>query len=79
MCWTEEGYHYFLFPSFFETLPSRWKENLKDTGIILKNDYAAEFNHPYNIKTGTIRCVKLKQLHIDQLEYKPTEKKEDNF
>lgn len=79
MCWTEDGYHYFLFPSFFETLPSRWKENLKDTGIILKNDYAAEFNHPYNIKTGTIRCVKLKQLHIDQLEYKPTEKKEDNF
>ena len=21
LCWTENGYHYFLFPSFFETLP----------------------------------------------------------
>ena len=79
LCWTEEGYHYFLFSSFFETLPTRWKASTKDTGIILKKDYEAEFGHPYNIGTGTIRCVKLKQLHIDQIEYHPTEKKKGNF
>ena len=79
LCWTEGGFHYFLFPSFFETLPTRWKASSKDTGIILKKYYAAEFGHPYNIETGTIRCVKLKQLHIDQIEHHPTEKKKDNY
>ena len=79
LCWTENGYHYFLFSSFFETLPTRWKASSKDTGIILKKYYEAEFGHPYNIGTGTIRCVKLKQLHIDQIEYQSTEKKKDNY
>ena len=68
-----------IFPSFFETLPTRWKASSKDTGIILKKYYAAEFGHSYNIGTGTIRCVKLKQLHIDQIEYQPTDKKKDDY
>jgi hypothetical protein len=79
LCWTENGYHYFYFSSFFETLPTRWKVSPKDTGIILKKDYEAEFSHSFNIKTGIIRCVRLKQLRIDQIEYQPTDKKEDDY
>ena len=80
LCWTEGGYHYFLFSSFFETLPTRWKASSKDTGIILKKYYDAEFGHSYNIGITTIRCVKLKQLHIDQIEWQPKEKKKkDNY
>ena len=46
-----------------------------------KKDYEAEFGYSYNIGNNqTIRCVKLKQLHIDQIEHKPTKKKEEgNF
>ena len=81
LCWTEGGYHHFLWTSFLETLPTRWHLTPKDTSIILKKDYEAEFGHPYNIGNNqTIRCVKLKQLHIDQIEHKPTKKKEEgNF
>ena len=81
LCWTEGGYHHFLWTSFLETLPTRWHLTPNDTSIILKKDYEAEFGHPYNIgHNQTIRCVKLKQLHIDQIEHKPTEKKkEGNF
>ena len=81
LCWTEGGYHHFLWTAFLETLPTRWHLTPNDTSIILKKDYKAEFGHSYNIgKSQTIRCVRLKQLHIDQLEYHPTEKKKkDNF
>ena len=80
LCWTEGGYHHFLWTSFLETLPTRWHLTPKDTSIILKKDYGAEFGHSYNIGNNqTIRCIKLKQLHIDQIEHKPTKKKTENF
>ena len=46
----------------------------------MEKDYKAEFGHSYNIGNNqTIRCIRLKQLHIDQIEYQPTEKKKEDY
>ena len=82
-CWTEDGYHYFLFSSFFDTLPLKWKLDSKDTGIIMKQELGAEDDVSYNIKDKTQKVCKpyisLKQMKVDQIEYKKSEQKEPNF
>ena len=79
LCWTEEGFHHFLFSSFFETLPTRWKLDPRDTGIIMKQELGAEDNCSYNINDKTQKVWRLKQMKIDQIEYKKPERKEPNY
>ena len=79
LCWSDEGFHYFIFSSFFETLPTRWKLDARDTGIIMKQELGAEFDHSFNINQKTHKVVKLKQMKVDQIEYKKPERKEPNY
>jgi hypothetical protein len=79
LCWTEGGFHYFIFSSFFETLPTRWKLDARDTGIIMKHDLGAEDDVSYNINNKTQKVWRLKQMKIDQIEYKKPERKEPNY
>ena len=79
LCWSEGGFHYFLFPSFFETLPVKWKMDSRDTGLVMKEELGAEFDHSYNIDNKTHKVVKLKQMKVDQIEYKKPKRKEPNY
>ena len=79
LCWSDEGFHYFIFSYFFETLPVKWKLDARDTGIIMKQELGAEFDHSFNINHKTHKVVKLKQMKIDQIEYKKPERKEPNY
>ena len=79
LCWSGDGFHYFIFSSFFETLPLKWKLDARDTGIIMKQELGAEFDHSFNINKKTHKVVKLKQMKVDQIEYKKPEQKEPNF
>ena len=73
------GFHHFIFSSFFETLPTKWKLDARDTGIIMKQELGAKFGHSFNINKKTHKVVKLKQMKVDQIEYKKSEQKEPNF
>ena len=79
LCWTEKGYHHFLFPSFFETLPLKWKLDARDTGIIMKQELGAEDDVSYNINNKTQKIWRLKQMKVDQIEYKKPDRKEPNY
>ena len=79
LCWTEEGFHHFLFSSFFETLPLKWKLDSRDTGIIMKQELGAEDDVSYNIDDKTQKVWRLKQMKVDQIEFKKPKPKEPNF
>ena len=79
LCWTEGGFHHFIFSSFFETLPTKWKLDARDTGIIMKQELGAEDDVSYNINNKTQKVWRLKQMKVDQIEYKKTERKEPNY
>ena len=69
LCWTESGYHHFLFSSFFESLPLKWKLDARDTGIIMKQELGAEDDCSYNIDDKTQKVWRLKQMKVDQIEF----------
>jgi len=79
LCWTEGGFHYFIFSSFFETLPTKWKLDARDTGIIMKQELGAEDDVSYNINNKTQKVWRLKQMKVDQIEYKKPDRKEPNY
>ena len=79
LCWTEEGYHHFLFSSFFETLPLKWKLDSRDTGIIMKEELGVEDDVSYNIDNKTQKVWRLKQMKVDQIEFKKPQRKESNY
>ena len=79
LCWSGGGFHYFIFSSFFETLPLKWKLDARDTGIIMKQELGATFDHSFSINKKTHKVVKLKQMKVDQIEYKKSEQKEPNY
>ena len=45
----------------------------------MKQDLGAEFDHSYNIDNKTHKVVKLKQMKIDQIEFKKPERKEPSY
>ena len=45
----------------------------------MKQELGAEFDHSFNINTKTHKVVKLKQMKIDQLEYKKPKREEPNY
>ena len=45
----------------------------------MKQELGAEFDHSFNINQKTHKVVKLKQMKIDQIEYKKSKQKEPNF
>ena len=45
----------------------------------MKEELAAEFDHSFNIGNKTHKVVKLKQMKVDQLEYKKAERKEPTY
>ena len=79
LCWTEGGYHHFLFSSFFETLPLKWKLDSRDTGIIMKEELGVEDDVSYNINNKTQKVWRLKQMKVDQIEFKKPQRKESNY
>ena len=79
LCWTEGGYHHFLFSSFFETLPLKWKLDSRDTGIIMKEELGVEDDVSYNIDNKTQKVWRLKQMKVDQIEFKKPQRKESNY
>ena len=78
-CLTEEGYHLFRFNSFLDHLGSNWKIPEERIAQKLKDKCQVEFNHSLNVDGKTIKVCRLKQLHIDKIEYKPVERKESNY
>jgi len=38
-----------------------------------------EFNHSLNVDGKTVKVCRVKQLHIDKIEYKPVERKGSNY
>ena len=51
----------------------------RDTGLVMKEELGAEFDHSYNIDNKTHKVVKLKQMKVDQIEYKKPKRKEPNY
>ncbi len=45
----------------------------------LKDKCGVEFSHSLNVDGKTIKVCRVKQLHIDKIEYKPVERKESNY
>ena len=45
----------------------------------LKDKCDVEFNHSLNVDGKTIKVCRVKQLHIDKIEYKPVERKQSNY
>ena len=78
-CYTDKGLHYFKFQSFYDSLGNRWKFSEEETAYIMKKEFGAIFNHSFNIDGKTEKVIKIKQLHVDQIEYKPIKREEDNF
>ncbi len=78
-CLTEEGHHFFRFNSFIDHLGSSWKIPEERIAQKLKDKCDVEFNHSLNVDGKTIKVCRVKQLHIDKIEYKPVERKESNY
>ena len=45
----------------------------------MKQELGAEFDHSFNINQKTHKVVKLKQMKVDQIEYKKPERKEPQY
>ena len=78
-CLTEEGHHFFRFNSFIDHLGSSWKIPEERIAQKLKDKCQVEFNHSLNVDGKTVKVCRLKQLHMDKIEYKPVERKESNY
>ncbi len=57
----------------------KWKLDSRDTGLVMKEELGAEFDYSYNIDNKTHKVVKLKQMKVDQIEYKKPKRKEPNY
>ena len=78
-CWTEEGFHFFKFRSFIEHLGNSWKISEERIARQLEKDCKVEFNHSLNVDGKTLKVCRVPQLHVDQIAYKPVERKENNY
>ena len=78
-CFTEEGFHYFRFNSFLEHLGNGWKIPEEKIAQKLKDKCHVEFNYSFNVDGKTLKVCRVKQLHMDKIEYKPTERQESNY
>ena len=79
-CLTEEGYHYFRYQSFISHLGNDWKISKEKIGHKLREKFNVEFNCSLRVGKEKIEKVcRLKQLHIDKIEYKPVERKKSNY
>ena len=78
-CLTEDGHHYFKFTSFIDHLGASWKIPEERIAQKLKDKCDVEFNHSLNVDGKTMKVCRVKQLHIDKIEYKPVERKESNY
>ena len=78
-CFTEGGFHYFRWDSFLEHLGSGWNIPGDKIGQILIDKCSVEFNYSLNVDGKTLKVCKVAQLHVDKIEYKPTERKGSNY
>ena len=78
-CLTENGYHYFQYQSFLTHLGSDWKISKEKIGQKLKEKFNVEFNYSLKVDGKTIKVCRLEQLHVDKIEYRPTDRKADNY
>ena len=78
-CWTENGFHYFQWRSFLSHLGNGWKTPHEKIAQILKEKCDVKFGHYIKIEGKAVSVCKVKQLHIDKIEYKPVTKKESNY
>ena len=78
-CITEDGYHYFKYQSFLTHLGNDWKISKEKIGQKLKERFNVEFNQTLKIDGKSEKVCRLKQLHIDKIEYKPVERKGSNY
>jgi len=78
-CLTEDGHHYFKYQSFISHLGSDWKISKEKIGHKLKEKFKVEFNYSLKIENKVEKVCKLKQLHVDKIEYKPVERKDSNY
>ena len=78
-CLTEEGFHFFKYQSFLTHLGNDWKISKEKIGQKLKERFKVEFNYSLKVEGKVEKVCKLKQLHIDKIEYKPVERKGSNY
>ena len=78
-CFKEDGFHYFKFKSFIEHLGSGWKIDQQKIAQKLKDKCNVIFNKSFNIEGKTEKVCMVAQLHVDKIEYKPTERKGSNY
>tara|TARA_R110000824_G_scaffold55671_2_gene153229 strand:+ start:1613 stop:3181 length:1569 start_codon:yes stop_codon:yes gene_type:complete len=78
-CLTEEGYHYFRYQSFISHLGNDWKISKEKIGHKLREKFNVEFNCSLRVEEKIEKVCRLKQLHIDKIEYKPVERKKSNY
>ena len=78
-CFKEDGFHYFKFKSFIEHLGSGWKIDHQKIAQKLKDKCNVIFNKSFNIEGKTEKVCMVTQLHVDKIEYKPTERKGSNY
>jgi len=78
-CLTEEGHHYFKYQSFISHLGNDWKISKEKIGYKLREKFKVEFNFSLRIEGKIEKVCKLKQLHVDKIEYKPVERKGSNY
>ena len=78
-CLTEEGFHFFKYQSFLTHLGNDWKISKEKIGQKLKERFKVEFNYSLKVDGKVEKVCKLKQLHIDKIEYKPVERKGSNY
>ena len=78
-CFTDKGNHYFKFTSFIQHLGTHWKIPEERIARQLEKDCKVEFNHSLNVEGKTLKVCRIAQLQMDQIEYKPVERKESNY
>ena len=78
-CWTENGFHWFQWKSFLSHLGNGWKTPHEKIAQKLKEKCKVEFNQYLKIEGKSTSLCKVKQLHIDKIEYKPVDKKGSNY
>ena len=76
---TEDGFHYFKFSSFIEHLGTNWKIDEQRIAQKLKDNCHVIFNHSFHVEGKTEKVCKVKQLHIDKIEYKTAKRQGTNY
>ena len=51
----------------------------RDTGILMKQELGIEVNFPLDIAGKTHKVWRLKQMKVDQIEFKKPERKKSNY